>query len=70
MSWAMVFMVNHPQVQQKVQAELDRVVGRGRVPNWADKQDLPYTEATLHELQRKANILPQVSLIFYSLNLC
>ena len=58
MSWAMVYLTNYPHIQKKLQEELDCVIGRGRVPTWNDKQNLPYTEACLHELQRRANIIP------------
>ena len=58
MSWAMVYLTNYPDIQRKIQEELDQVVGRSRAPQWSDKQNLPYTEAALHELQRRANIVP------------
>ena len=58
LSWAVLYMLRHPDVQAKVQSELDKVVGRGRLPTMADRQDLPYTEATLMEVQRHASILP------------
>ena len=54
----MVYMANYPHIQKKVQEELDSVVGRGRMPEWGDKPNLPYTEAALHELQRRGNIIP------------
>ena len=59
LTWAMLFMARYPSVQEKVQEELDNVVGRGRSPGLRDKQDLPYTEAVLMEIQRYANIVPQ-----------
>ncbi|KAM9831688.1 cytochrome P450 2J2-like [Neosynchiropus ocellatus] len=56
--WTIVFMILFPETQRKVQAEIDRVVGQSRPPNMADRPDLPYTEATIHECQRVANVLP------------
>ena len=44
LSWAVVFMLRYPEVQGKVQEELDRVVGRNRSPTMEDMSDLPYTE--------------------------
>uniref|UniRef100_A0A914XEW4 Cytochrome P450 n=1 Tax=Plectus sambesii TaxID=2011161 RepID=A0A914XEW4_9BILA len=58
MKWALLFMVHYPEVQRKVQAELDNVVGRDRHVTMADKSSLPYTNATIVELQRCANIIP------------
>lgn len=58
LKWALLFMVHYPEVQRKVQAELDRVVGKDRHVTMADKPNLLYTSATVVELQRCANILP------------
>lgn len=51
-------MVRHLDVQQKAQAEIDRVVGRDRLPTYADREKLPYTNAVLSEVLR---ILPPIS---------
>ena len=58
LSWAVLYMLRHPDVQKQVQAEMDRVVGRGRLPSMSDRPSLPYTEATLMEVQRQASVLP------------
>ncbi|GBN61637.1 Cytochrome P450 2C39, partial [Araneus ventricosus] len=50
----LVELSKHPDVQKKVQEELDSVVGRERLPSWTDKQNLPYLDATIQELYRKA----------------
>ena len=44
LTWAVLYMVRHQEVQQKVQQELDTVVGRYKIPSLADKPSLPYTE--------------------------
>ena len=48
----------YPWIQEKVQEELDRVVGGDRCPGLADRARLPYTEAVLMEVQRHAHVLP------------
>jgi len=58
LTWAMLYMVRYPQVQKKVQEELDRVVGRNRSPTLQDRSSLPYTEAVIMEVQRCGNIIP------------
>lgn len=37
LTWAMLYLGCWPEVQVKIQEELDRVVGSERSPNWADK---------------------------------
>ena len=45
-------MAINPTVQQKAQAEIDRVVGRDRLPDWSDRESLPYVGAVCHEVLR------------------
>jgi len=45
-------MVLFPDVQKRIQAELDAVVGRKRLPNFEDRASLPYLEATIKESLR------------------
>ncbi|KAJ2926963.1 hypothetical protein H1R20_g10156, partial [Candolleomyces eurysporus] len=43
-------MAIHPDIQKKAQAELDRVVGPDRLPDFDDKDDLVYLKALITEL--------------------
>ncbi|KAJ7321576.1 cytochrome P450 [Mycena albidolilacea] len=52
LSWFMLAMVLCPGIQSKVQAELDAVVGRSRLPTFADRDHLPYLQATVREALR------------------
>ncbi|KAH7886702.1 cytochrome P450 [Phlebopus sp. FC_14] len=45
-------MAMYPEVQKRAQAELDEVVGRGRLPDFDDRETLPYVEAVLRETLR------------------
>ncbi|XP_067864092.1 cytochrome P450 2D6-like isoform X2 [Heptranchias perlo] len=56
--WALLFMVLHPGVQSKVHEEIDRVVGKERKPMLEDREEMPYTNAVIHEIQRFGNIVP------------
>ena len=58
LNWATLYMVKNPEVQTRVQAELDSVTGSSRSPSWSDRTDTPYTEAVIHEIQRQGDILP------------
>uniref|UniRef100_G1RAL5 Cytochrome P450 2W1 n=1 Tax=Nomascus leucogenys TaxID=61853 RepID=G1RAL5_NOMLE len=60
LQWAALLMGRHPDVQGRVQEELDRVLGPGRPPRPEDQQALPYTSAVLHEVQRFITLLPHV----------
>jgi len=53
----MAMMLN-PDVQAKVHAELDTVVGKGVLPTFEDKQRLPYLQATLYEVLRWEPVFP------------
>ena len=48
----------YPEVQIKVQEELDRVVGQDRFPTLADRPYLPYTNAVVKEILRWHTIGP------------
>jgi cytochrome P450 len=50
-------MITNPEVQQKMQEELDRVISSDRLIKVADKPDLPYCNAVVMETQRVANII-------------
>nr|XP_032825595.1 cytochrome P450 2F5-like [Petromyzon marinus] len=52
------YMITFPDVQKRVQEEIDCVVGPLRLPTFADRDALPYTHAVVHEVQRFANIVP------------
>ncbi|XP_068949560.1 cytochrome P450 2J2-like [Petaurus breviceps papuanus] len=56
--WALLFMAVYPEIQGKIQAEIDRVVGHSRQPTMDDKENMPYTNAAIHEVQRMGDILP------------
>ncbi|KAI0066938.1 cytochrome P450 [Artomyces pyxidatus] len=52
LSWWLLAVVTHPETQRRAQAELDVVVGRARVPTFADLPHLPYISAMMKEALR------------------
>ncbi|KAG8197710.1 hypothetical protein JTE90_001634 [Oedothorax gibbosus] len=65
MEWTLLTMAEHQAVQARIQAELDEVVGRERLPNWEDHTSMPYTEAVLMEVQRWKTVVP-INLLRYT----
>nr|AKH03520.1 cytochrome P450 3130A1 [Paracyclopina nana] len=57
-NWAMLYMIKHPDIQSKVRQELDAKVGPNKRARMSERHLTPYTEAVIHEIQRKGNILP------------
>ncbi|KFP33958.1 Cytochrome P450 2J6, partial [Colius striatus] len=55
--WGLLYMVLNPDIQEKVQKELDAVVGPSRLICYEDRRELPYTNAVVHEIQRLGNIV-------------
>lgn len=43
---------------EKVQEEIDKVVGQSRRPCVADRIQMPYTDAVVYEIQRFISLLP------------
>ncbi|KFO82232.1 Cytochrome P450 2J2 [Cuculus canorus] len=56
--WAILYMAKYPEIQARVQAEIDTVIGQARQPALEDRDKMPYTNAVIHEVQRKGNIVP------------
>ncbi|PAV57851.1 hypothetical protein WR25_16506 [Diploscapter pachys] len=56
--WHILYMIKHQDIQAKVREEIIRVVGHDRLPSLADKTNMPYTQAVIHEIQRHSNMVP------------
>lgn len=56
--WLLVLMAAYPEVQAKVHDELDKEIGKDEDVEWDDRKRLPYTMATILEMQRWATVVP------------
>lgn len=56
LNWLLLLMAEHPKVQEKVEQEIYDVFGRDGQTSWDDKKKLPYTMATIFEMERWASI--------------
>uniref|UniRef100_A0A8C6NF04 Uncharacterized protein n=1 Tax=Melopsittacus undulatus TaxID=13146 RepID=A0A8C6NF04_MELUD len=56
--WALLYMILHPEIQSKVQAEIDKVIGKEQSPTMKDQVNMHYTNAVIHETQRMGDIAP------------
>ncbi|CAH1263867.1 CYP2U1 [Branchiostoma lanceolatum] len=56
--WALLYMILHPDIQEKVQQEIDSVLGPNQEPSMVHRSQMPYTEATLTEVSRLASVAP------------
>jgi cytochrome P450 len=58
MGWWMLAMLAYPETQARAHAELDAIVGRARLPTFADFPHLPYIRAMVKEALRWRPVAP------------
>ena len=52
LTWGFGFLIHNPDVQSHVHEELDAIIGSDRAITMADRNNLPYTCATINEIHR------------------
>ena len=57
LDWTLLFFVLYPEVQFKIQEEIDLVIGSNRLPELNDLPNMAYTEATMYEVMRRSSIV-------------
>ncbi|KAM4599840.1 steroid 17-alpha-hydroxylase/17,20 lyase [Fundulus diaphanus] len=58
LKWAVTYLIHHPDVQRRIQHELDTKIGMDRSPHLSDRGSLPYLEATIREVLRIRPVAP------------
>ena len=51
-------LILFPEVQDRAQALIDKVVGRDRLPTFNDRESLQYIDALLRETLRWGSLVP------------
>ncbi|XP_069584384.1 cytochrome P450 2C23-like [Ranitomeya imitator] len=55
--WGLLLMMKYPEIQKKVQNEIENVIGSAQ-PQVEDRKEMPYTNAVIHEIQRFGDVVP------------
>ncbi|XP_077345204.1 cytochrome P450 2K4-like [Lithobates pipiens] len=55
--WGLLLMMKYPNIQKKVQDEIERVIGTAQ-PQLEHQKQMPYTDAVIHEILRYGDIAP------------
>ena len=58
LAWAIIYMSLNPDIQERVHAEIDNVIGCDVKPTMHHRLQLPYTEAFILETQRLGDLVP------------
>ncbi|XP_054858742.1 cytochrome P450 1A5-like [Eublepharis macularius] len=58
LSWCLTYLVIYPEMQKKIQREIDETIGSERKPRLSDRPLLPYTEAFIQETFRHSSFIP------------
>lgn len=58
LTYALLLLMKYPDVLATVHKEIDKVIGRDRCPKIQDRNQMPFTDAVIHEVQRYIDLIP------------
>uniref|UniRef100_A0A674EGF2 Cytochrome P450, family 1, subfamily C, polypeptide 2 n=1 Tax=Salmo trutta TaxID=8032 RepID=A0A674EGF2_SALTR len=56
--WMLLLLAKYPNIQTRLQEQIDKVVGRDRLPSIEDKASLAYLDAVIYETMRYTSFVP------------
>ncbi|KAM5164988.1 cytochrome P450 2A4-like [Mantella aurantiaca] len=58
LQFSLLVMIKYWKIQERIQEEIDSVIGPDRQPSITDRSQMPYTNAVIHEIMRYMEIAP------------
>ncbi|XP_040204347.1 cytochrome P450 2A3-like isoform X2 [Rana temporaria] len=58
LQFSLLVMIKYPDIQERIQEEIDAVIGTDRLPSMTDRFQMPYTNAVMHEFMRYIDLTP------------
>jgi cytochrome P450 len=58
LAWTILYLTQYPEVQTKLQAEIQAVSGNSRLCSISDRPSMPYAEAVISEVLRYSSLVP------------
>jgi cytochrome P450 len=58
LAWTLYFMARHPEIQERMHAEVATVTGGGELATFAQTRELPYADAVINEAMRLKPVAP------------
>lgn len=58
LEWGLMYLAKHQDIQEKAYQEIVKVIGTEKPVAWSDRQQLPYNNALMMEIQRRKTLVP------------